>query len=152
MGHRRALDCQKTDYDIHVHQPWAKCGLFAAAALRPIFCGLIAAFCLKTFSSYGLQYPPHFPESPSSRHVRLRCEITWNQWQTFSLQIPWLFSMINKSPILIYGLIAKFLEGRSFQSLNQLILLPKHLNLPFLADNNNIGEKVPCSILANLIA
>ena len=25
--------------------PWAKCGLFAAAALSPIFCGLIAAFC-----------------------------------------------------------------------------------------------------------
>ena len=28
-------------------RPWAKCGLFAAVALRPILCGLIAAFCLK---------------------------------------------------------------------------------------------------------
>ena len=26
-----------------IMQPWAKCGLLAAAALRPIFCGLIAA-------------------------------------------------------------------------------------------------------------
>ena len=33
----------------YLDQPWAKCGLFAAAALRPIFCGLIAAFCLKKF-------------------------------------------------------------------------------------------------------
>ena len=51
-------------------QPWAKCGLFAAAALRPIFCGLIAAFCLKIFISYGLQYPSHLLKSPSCRHVR----------------------------------------------------------------------------------
>ena len=32
-----------------VHQPWAKCGLFAAAALWSIFCGLIAAFWSKKF-------------------------------------------------------------------------------------------------------
>ena len=33
-----------------VDQPWAKCGLFAAVAMRLTFCGLIAAFCLKTFA------------------------------------------------------------------------------------------------------
>ena len=79
MGHRRALECQKTDYDIHVHQPRAKGGLFAAAALRQMFYGLIVAFCQKTFSSHGLQYPTHFPERPSSRYVRIRYEITWKQ-------------------------------------------------------------------------
>ena len=34
---------------VAVDQPWAKCGLFAAAALRPTFCSLIAAFCSKKF-------------------------------------------------------------------------------------------------------
>ena len=33
-----------------LERPWAKCGLFAAVALRPIFCGLIVAFCLKNFA------------------------------------------------------------------------------------------------------
>ena len=36
---------------MHVHRPWAKCILFAAAALRPIFCGLIAASCLEDFDN-----------------------------------------------------------------------------------------------------
>ena len=35
---------------IGLDQPWAKCGLFAAVALRLIFCGLIAAFCPKNFA------------------------------------------------------------------------------------------------------
>ena len=29
-------------------QPWAKCSLFAAAALKTIVYSLVAAFCLKT--------------------------------------------------------------------------------------------------------
>ena len=37
---------RKEDLD----QPWAKCGLFAAVALRLIFCGLIAAFCPENFA------------------------------------------------------------------------------------------------------
>ena len=44
--------CQGLTLDkavVDIGQPWVKCGLFAAAALRPIFCGLIAAFCLKKF-------------------------------------------------------------------------------------------------------
>ena len=36
--------------EIGLHRPWAKCGLFAAVALRPIFYGLIAAFCLENFA------------------------------------------------------------------------------------------------------
>ena len=35
------------DDEDHVLQPWAKCGLFAAAALRPISCSLIVAFSLQ---------------------------------------------------------------------------------------------------------
>ena len=35
---------------IALNRPWAKCGLFAAAAWRPIFCGLIVAFRLKNFA------------------------------------------------------------------------------------------------------
>ena len=37
-------------YTYHIYRPWAKCGLFASAALRPIFCGLIVAFCLQNFA------------------------------------------------------------------------------------------------------
>ena len=35
---------------IALNRPRAKCGLFAAAAWRPIFCGLIVAFRLKNFA------------------------------------------------------------------------------------------------------
>ena len=42
--------CYNHFYHDDLHQPWAKCGLFAAAALKPIFCGLIAAFCLENFA------------------------------------------------------------------------------------------------------
>ena len=38
-------------YHMHVRRPWAKCILFTAAALRPIFCGLIAASCLEDFDN-----------------------------------------------------------------------------------------------------
>ena len=40
--------CNKTT-NVAQNQPWAKRGLFAAAALRPIFCGLIAALCSNKF-------------------------------------------------------------------------------------------------------
>ena len=40
---------QEQHFDI-LHQPWAKCGLFAAVALLPIFCGLIAAFSVINFA------------------------------------------------------------------------------------------------------
>ena len=81
---------------VALDQPWAKCGLFAAAALRPIFCGLIADFCLKIFISYGQQYLSHLLKRPSCRHVKF-CEISWKQRQIFSWQIPCQLTI--KSPI-----------------------------------------------------
>ena len=44
------LDCKKTIITNILQRPWAKSSLFAAAALRPIFCSLIAAFCLENFA------------------------------------------------------------------------------------------------------
>ena len=86
-------------------RPWGK---YFAALLRP---------CLKIFWSYGLQCPFHLLTSPSCRHVRV-CEITWKQWQIFSLMIPCLFLQQSiKNPILVYVLIAKFAESWSFQGL-----------------------------------
>ena len=35
---------------VPLDQPWAKCGLFAAVAFRPVFCGLLAAFCFENFA------------------------------------------------------------------------------------------------------
>ena len=40
----------RSSFLIDVYQPWAKCGLFAAAALKPIVCSLLVAFCLKKFA------------------------------------------------------------------------------------------------------
>ena len=45
-----------------INQPWAKCGLFAAAALWPVFCGLTVALSLRNFCNEGLQNPcQHLP-------------------------------------------------------------------------------------------
>ena len=60
--------------------------------------------CLKTFSSYCLQYPSHLLISPSCRHVRI-CEITLTQWKIFLLMIPF-FDFHNK-PIIIIGMLQR---------------------------------------------
>ena len=51
---------------LHLHQPWAKCGLSAAAALRSFFCGLIAAFCLYKFAKKLLAHTVTFPTADES--------------------------------------------------------------------------------------
>ena len=50
-------------YQYILDQPWAKCGLIAAAALWPVFCGVIVAFRLKNSQSWFAKYPcQHFPK------------------------------------------------------------------------------------------
>ena len=46
QGLAQSIFCMPTAQDglsVSPEQPWAKCGFFAAAALRPIFCGLLEA-------------------------------------------------------------------------------------------------------------
>ena len=88
------------------------------------------------------------PTFPADKRIY---EITWKQWQVFFLMNPAPFFRLSiRSPILIYVPIAKFTEGWSLHSLvSSLLCLFKS---PLVADNNNIIEKVPCNILANLIA
>ena len=128
---------------ISLDRPWAKCGLFAAAALWPVFCGLTVALSLRNFCNEGLQnscqhLPRRAPHADMSDSVK---QIENND--SFSPGIHCnIIRQMMKSPISVYALLEKYSLG--FYDQNTHVCLSK---TPFLDNNNNISCKMHCSCL-----
>ena len=103
---------------------------------RPIFCGLIVAFCVKNFCHHC-----------HCRHKRA-IEITWKQY----LVVSWLITVTFldcrwKPPISFYTLLEKLSLWSSAKFKRHLTLWPKYSGLPnfkviFFAGDTNISCEV----------